>query len=329
MGKRKPVVVKKAEPGSDSKGLHPRNPHRGRYDFGSLVRSCPELGPFVAVNPYGDLSTDFANPQAVRALNKALLKHVYGVEHWEIPAEFLCPPIPGRADYIHHLADLLGSCHGGAIPKGGSIRVLDIGVGANCIYPILGHCEYGWRFVGSDIDARGLAAAKNILHYNPGLATAIELRRQDTPERIFSGVVKADEVFELSMCNPPFHASLREAREGTLRKWRNLGREAGERKAPVLNFGGQGAELWCSGGEAAFVRRMIEESAGIPTRCLWFTSLVSKSASLPGLRAALKQAGATEFRTIEMAQGQKKSRILAWTFIGPEERQSWAAGWKV
>jgi len=87
-----------------------------------------------------------------------------------------------------------------------------------------------------------------------------------------------------------------------------------------LNFGGQGAELWCGGGEEAFVCRMIGESVQFRGRCLWFTTLISKSASLPGVYRALKQVGVLDSRTIEMAQGQKKSRIVAWTFLD-ENRQ--------
>jgi 23S rRNA (adenine1618-N6)-methyltransferase len=305
----------------EKKGLHPRNRNRERYDFEQLLKDCPELTPFVSINQYNDVSIDFANPEAVRTLNKALLAHFYGVAHWDIPANYLCPPIPGRADYLHYLADLLSSCNEGKIPRGACVQVLDIGVGANCVYPILGNREYGWRFVGSEIDSAAIAAAQGILRANSGLAKVIDLRLQASPETIFNGLLRSGEVFDLSMCNPPFHASLAEAREGTQRKWRNLGK--GGRGAPVLNFGGQGAELWCPGGEVAFVRRMIEESAGIATRCLWFTTLVSKSSNLPSVREALRQAGALETRIIAMAQGQKKSRIVAWTFLGEKERIEW------
>jgi 23S rRNA (adenine1618-N6)-methyltransferase len=294
----------------DKQGLHPRNRHRGRYDFAELGRSCPELTAFVRPTPYGDPSIDFADPAAVRALNRALLKHFYGVAHWDLPAGYLCPPIPGRADYLHHIADLLGAADGGRIPRGAAVRVLDIGVGANCIYPILGHREYGWRFVGSDIDPAALAVADGILRANPGLAEAIELRLQPSPGQVFQGLLREGESFALSMCNPPFHASPEEARAGTRRKLANL-RIGGPAK---LNFGGQGAELWCPGGEDGFVRRMIAESAQFPTRCRWFSTLVSKAANLPGLRQALRQANVREIRTLDMAQGQKQSRILAWTF---------------
>jgi 23S rRNA (adenine1618-N6)-methyltransferase len=242
----------------------------------------------------------------VKALNRALLKAVYGIAHWDIPQGYLCPPIPGRADYIHHLADLLDGA------KGAAVRMLDLGTGANLIYPLLGHAEYGWTFVGSDIDAKALASAGAIVEGN-GLGKALELRKQVDPARILEGLVKPEERFDACLCNPPFHASLAEAREGTQRKLRNLGLERGARK-PALNFGGQGAELWCEGGELGFLRRLIDESARHPQACRWFTCLLSKSANLPTAEKALRAVKATEVRVIPMAQGQKQSRLVAWRF---------------
>ena len=242
----------------------------------------------------------------MKALNRALLKAVYGLAHWDLPEGYLCPPIPGRADYVHHLADLLGGA------KGAGVRVLDLGTGANLIYPLLGHAEYGWTFVGTDIDPRALASAAAIVAAN-GLGKAIELRRQADPAKILEGVLRPDDRFDACLCNPPFHASLAEAREGTRRKLRNLGLEPGGRK-PALNFGGQGAELWCPGGELGFLRRLIEESARHPHACRWFTCLLSKSANLPAAEKALRAAKAAEVRILSMAQGQKQSRAVAWRF---------------
>lgn len=293
-------------------GLHPRNRHRDRYDFTQLKAACTELIPFVAVNAYGDESIDFADPRAVKALNRALLQQGYGIAGWDLPAPYLCPPIPGRADYLHHAADLLAA--GGEVPRGPAVRVLDIGVGASCIYPLLGHREYGWSFLGSDVDPGALACANRIVQAN-GLAQVLELRLQPAADRIFQGLLRPGERFELSLCNPPFHASLAEARDGSLRKWRNLGKAEGAAQAPRRNFGGQGAELWCPGGETAFIRRMVAESARIPTTCRWFTTLVSKASTLPAVRTALREAGATAVRILPMAQGQKQSRIVAWTFL--------------
>ncbi len=312
------------QPVTEKISLHPRNAHRSRYDFAALIAASPELAAFVAKNAYGDESIDFAAPAAVKALNRALLKQFYGVQGWDIPPDYLCPPIPGRADYLHYLADLLADSAGGLLLRGADIRVLDIGIGANAIYPLIGHAVYGWQFVGTEIDPIALANAAYILAANPEFEQAIELRQQHQPQQFFEGIMKAGEWFDLCLCNPPFHASLAEATAGSKRKWQNLGKiNAGNKQQPVLNFGGHGGELWCDGGEEAFICRMIEESAVFPTACFWFTSLVSKATSLPGLYRTLEAVGVQTSHTIEMAQGQKQSRIVAWTFYDGRQQNAW------
>lgn len=311
-------------------GLHPRNQHRQRYDFALLIEAHPALADFVRLNEYQDASIDFANPQAVKVLNQALLKQHYGIAAWDIPSQFLCPPIPGRADYLHYLADLLAAGNGGNIPRGECVRVLDIGVGANLVYPIIGQREYGWSFVGADINADALENAQRIIAANAGLERVIALRSQRNADKIFAGVVQPGERFDLTMCNPPFHASQAEAMAGTQRKWQNLERNRGKpaRKTsnssvPKLNFGGQAAELYCDGGEEAFISRMVSESAMIADQCLWFTSLVSKAATLPAVYRALRAVGALKVETVEMTQGQKKSRFVAWTFLDQATQRLW------
>lgn len=305
---------------SDHKsGLHPRNRHQAPYDFVALCLRTPELQPFVFVNPYGASTIDFADPAAVKALNKALLALHYGIQHWDLPAGYLCPPIPGRVDYLHRVADLLAES-AGKVPTGKGVRVLDIGVGANCIYPLLGAREYGWRFVGSDIDPVSVKAASLLANSN-GLGSQIECRLQGRAGDIFQGIVAPRERFALTLCNPPFHASLAEASKGTERKLRNLGKEVKDK--PVLNFGGQKAELWCEGGEAAFLAAMINQSRAFAEQCLWFSSLVSKKENLPAAKKALTRVGARQVRVIEMAQGNKVSRVLAWAFFDEAGCREW------
>lgn len=294
-------------------GLHPANKHRERYDFRALVQTSPELAPFVKMNPYGDESVDFFDPKAVKLLNKALLKHFYGINYWDIPEGYLCPPIPGRADYLHHLADLPASGKMGIVPAGNSIRCLDIGTGANCIYPILGNRLYGWSFVGTEIDPKAKENAEEIISKNPCLAGEIEIRLQKKSGDIFKNMILAGEYFDLTLCNPPFYSSAEEAGSESRRKTSNLN---GKRiSKPVLNFGGISNELWGEGGEEKFIQRMIAESRQFSIQCGWFSALVSKSAHLPGIYHSLKQADASEIRTIEMSQGNKISRIIAWKFV--------------
>lgn len=295
--------------------FHPRNRHQGRYDFTGLITACPQLREHVIEKVSGEPSIDFADPAAVLIFNRALLRFQYGIEHWNIPAGYLCPAIPGRADYLHGLADLLAAGNAGVVPRGLGVRVLDIGVGANCVYPMLGSCEYGWQFVGSEVDPEALKSAQAIVDANPSLRSAVELRWQAQRGQIFAGLIQAGERFELSMCNPPFHASAAEAAAASQRKWRNLGKTAANSSAPALNFGGQDAELWCTGGEASFLKRMLKESVQYGRQVAWFSTLVSKSGRLADLYKQLDKLKVLEVRTGEMAQGQKQSRWVAWRFF--------------
>ncbi len=290
--------------------FHPRNRHQGRYDFPKLLEASPRLSRFVIQTPRGEDSIPFADEDAVKALNQALLASFYGIQGWDIPEGYLCPAIPGRSDYLHYLADLLADSHEGEIPRGDGVRVLDVGVGSSCVYPLIGRGEYGWSFVGADIDTAALESSAKILRSNPKIQEGVELRKQVVHRSVLRGVVRAGEKFDAVICNPPFHSSQAEALAGSARKWRNLGRG----KSQHLNFGGQAAELWCPGGEVAFAQKMIEESVGFGKEIRWFTILISKESHLQTLYAALERADIEEYRTIDMAQGQKISRFLAWSF---------------
>jgi 23S rRNA (adenine1618-N6)-methyltransferase len=305
----------------EKKNLHPRNQHRLGYDFDSLIQILPELKNFVGINEHQIQTLDFSNPDAVKALNKALLLAYYDIQFWEIPSTFLCPPIPGRVDYIHYLADLLAQSNNGVIPKGESVQGLDIGVGANCIYPILGNAVYGWSFVGTDIDEKAIQNCKKIIEKNPKLIDAISLQLQTEPRFIFKNIMESEDKFAFTICNPPFHNSKEEATKVALRKVNNLNND--KATSPVLNFGGQNAELWCPGGELGFITQMIYESAKYPMHCLWYTTLVSKQAHLNSLYKTLNKVNAANITTIDMAQGQKTSRILAWTFLTEKQQKEW------
>jgi len=295
-----------------SKGLHPRNIHNQRYDFDALIESSSGLSEFVFTNQYGDKTIDFSNPNSVLALNSALLSHFYQIESWSIPQGRLCPPIPGRADYIHYLADLLDLTK----PQKG----LDIGTGTGCIYPIIGASVYGFKFVATDIDSKSIESSRKIINSNPQLKDQIELRLQKSPANIFKNTIQGKEKFDFTICNPPFHSSLKAASKGTERKRKNLiknkqkkGHDTNQIKEG-LNFGGKNAELWCPGGELKFIGNMITESILYQNQIKLFTTLLSKKEHLKKLYQLLKNAGAKDVSTIQMHHGQKVSHILVWKF---------------
>ena len=305
---------------AEKSNLHTRNLHRNPYDFGQLISCVPELKHYVFENSYHNLTINFSIPKAVKLLNKALLQSFYDVKNWDIPNENLCPPIPGRADYIHYIADLLAS-NSKEIPKGLSIKGLDVGTGANLVYPLIAHQIYGWEMLGTDIDQKSLANGQKILDSNPDFSENIQLKLQPESNFIFKNILNSKDKFTFSMCNPPFHDSEESAMKGNLRKEKNL--KKSKIQKPNLNFGGQQSELWCEGGELSFISKMIEESALYSTQILWFTCLVSKKENLFKLNSLLKKAKVIDVKTIEMSQGQKVSRILAWTFVPQQERNNW------
>jgi len=301
--------------------LHSRNKNRERYDLTALISANPELKTYVKPNKFGDDSVDFSNPQAVKQLNTAILNHYYGIENWDFPDENLCPPIPGRADYIHHVADLLSGSNFGRIPVGDKITCLDIGTGASCIYPIIGVSEYQWKFIGTDINAESIDSAKNIVNSNAQLKDKIECKLQKRPKNIFRGILAKEDQVDITICNPPFHSSLEEAEKGTRRKIKNLSGKT--EKTPELNFAGISNELICEGGEIQFLENMMRESKLRPKSCFWFSTLVSKKSNLKKVARILEELKAVQVKTIPMGTGNKSSRIVAWTFLTTEEQKEW------
>lgn len=299
------------------KTLHPNNEHKHGYDFPALITTAPELAKHVIINKHNNQTISFSDPLAVKALNAALLKHHYHIHGWDIPDGFLCPPIPGRIDYIHYIADLLNEGD-----SNNTTKMLDIGTGANGIYALLAAQVYGWDCVATDIDPKALENLTEVLSKNPSFNCRIDLRLQANKKKIFAGMIKENEQYDVSVCNPPFHGSLQEALKINQQKRDNL---AANRKKKVfrksrqdstaLNFGGKGAELWCEGGEQQFLQTMMNESVDYANQCRWFTSLVSKIENLTPAKAYLKALNARKVKVIDMKQGNKITRILAWSFI--------------
>jgi 23S rRNA (adenine1618-N6)-methyltransferase len=281
------------------KGLHPKNKFNTSYDFDDLIIKNPALKEFVSENKYGSITIDFSNPTAVKELNKGLLFTYDSLSIWSFPDENLCPPIPGRLDYIHHLSDLLSSEE--------NIKILDIGTGATCIYPLLGIAEYQWDFVAVDIDLDSLDTAQDIIDDN-NLDAHIKLRQQLDENQILKGILEEEDSFSAVMCNPPFYKSAEEARGANRRKTRNLGNSS------VRNFAGNNNELWYVGGEKAFLHNYLYESCLYKDKSTWFTSLVSKKENVESMEKSSKKLGATSFKVIPMNQGNKVTRIVCWKY---------------
>lgn len=315
---------KKNSPTSAKDFFHPRNAHRQGYPLSEWLIRFPQLLPFATTNPAGDPTLDFFNPAAVRALNAVILEDSYQLQHFTLPEGYLCPPVPGRADYVHHVADLLAETLG-KIPQGPSFRLLDIGTGASAIYGLLASRLYQWQPVMVDTDQPALLNAQLIWQKNREVLGEGKFLLQPHPHRFLDGIVAKDDFFDVLLCNPPFHGSEEEAQLRADKKFRSLTKD--KRQTRVLNFGGQSAELWYPGGELAFISGLMKESVRYAGQCFWFTTLVSRQSSLPDLYNVLDTVQAQRVRTISMGQGNKRSRVLCWTFFNFKQEKAWRK-WK-
>lgn len=280
------------------KTLHPNNIHNEGYDFSLLEEKYPEIKRFL-IEKHQNTTIDFSDPIAVKIFNTALLAVYYNIVWWRFSDGHLCPPIPGRVDYIHHLNDL--------ISERDKVTVLDIGTGATCIYPLLGNAVYDWHFVATDIDPDALSNAQKIVRHNK-LEDKIEFRYQKDETSILKNIIQPQDAFSVTMCNPPFYKSEEEARGANRRKSRNLNNN------PVRNFSGNSNELWYKGGEKAFLHTYLYESSLLPKASMWFTSLVSKKENVTNLQTSAKKLGVKEFKIIPLQQGNKVTRIVCWKF---------------
>ncbi len=283
--------------------MHPKNPHKNGYQIDKLIRSVPELKRFIKTGKNGRETIDFSSPSAVRCLNEALMTSVHGVKHWTVPVHNLTPPVPGRLDYLLTISDAL------QLQNLPDVSLLDIGTGASGIYAFLAATHLGWNCTGSDIDKQSIQHATSILRKNPTLSSDVSFIVQPDKSSFFKNIIQHDKRYTLSVCNPPFYRSAKEAAAVNKSKNQKLGLDRQSR-----NFAGTDAELWCPGGERRFIEKMIEESKQFGEQVSWFTCLISDRKNLNWLKKFPSKTGAKTTRVVELQQGQKTSRVLCWQF---------------
>ncbi|EFJ19446.1 hypothetical protein SELMODRAFT_110877 [Selaginella moellendorffii] len=289
------------------RSTHPRNRYaEGSPDFAALAARYASFARYVRINPStGRGSIDWRDYAATRELTRVLLDCDYGILGWWIPDGQLCPAVTNRANYIHWIEDLLQGFPAPGKNAEGGVLGLDIGTGASAIYPLLGASLRGWKFVATDVTSVALEWGRRNIAANPHLMELIEVRSaaknggedEEENHRLLVGVVKDEEIFDFSMCNPPFFESMEEAGMN-----------------PRTACGGTPEEMVCAGGEAGFVSRLIRESVELGTKIHWYTSMVGKKSSLKALKAEIRGCGATMVKTTEFVQGKTSRWGLAWSF---------------
>jgi len=285
--------------------MHRKNPHFKKYDLNRLATFVPQLKELIIKNKKGEPSINFSDPKSVSLLNEALLKAHHGIEIWDSNTENLTPAVPGRCDHLLYMRDFLKNQK---IILHLKINVLDIGTGASCIYPIVGTSMLDWHFVASEAHEDSYKAACKVVKDNPERMAKVEIRRQADKSKIFTNIIKPDEKFMLTICNPPFFKSIEDSQKETYRKNKNLRISKTNKK----NFGGLSHEIWYPGGEFEFIKTMIDESVLFKTQVRWFSSLVAKEDNLKKLIRYINKKKKIKHHVVEFKHGNKTSRILAW-----------------
>ncbi|KAL8060214.1 hypothetical protein ABFX02_02G010100 [Erythranthe guttata] len=330
---------RKRKNAAERRGIHPRNKYSDNPpDFALLASLYPSFEPFVFyLRDDRRPKIDWTDFNATRELTRVLLLHDHGINWW-IPDGQLCPTVPNRLNYIHWIEDLLAS---DVVPSNRAdcdvIKGFDIGTGTNCIYPLLGASILGWKFIGSDMTDVAIEWANQNVESNPHISHLIEIRKvhfEDNKEEsqisqkcsneggsecsnvkseetrsgtkkscyngppVLLGVVKDEEMFDFCMCNPPFFETIE---EGGLN--------------PKTSCGGTSEEMVCSGGEHAFITRIIEDSVKLKHTFRWYTSMVGRKLNLNTLVSEIWNVGATVVKTTEFVQGRTSRWGLAWSFL--------------
>ncbi|PRP85949.1 methyltransferase-like protein 16 [Planoprotostelium fungivorum] len=283
--------------------LHARNALRDRPDFKELGTKYPEFGKFLSEKASGKLQLDWTNGEAVREYNITLLKHYYNIT-LTLPSDQLCPPVANRANYIHWIEDLIQIDPASRAGRG-SVRGIDIGTGASCIYPLLG-CKINhpnWSFLAVDNDAQSLYIAEQNLNLNrqwlsdQNQSSLIQLRHvTDGTTLDYLG----QETYDFLMTNPPFFSDLEET-------------QLNER----VDATAKATEVVTQGGEVEFVGKIVENSMRTKGQVTWYTAMIGRKIDLTVLERKLRQCGVPHVKTSELSQGKTTRWAIAWSFTVP------------
>lgn len=296
--------------------MHPRNPYSAPIGIAELARQFPDVCDHViSRSANGHIVYDWNAPGATYAVTRALLKRDFALD-WQQPPQFLCPPVPGRLNYLLWVEDLVLQDAAAAT----SVCVADIGTGASAIFPLIGARRFGWSFIALDSSADALEHARANVDRNC-LQHLVSLRLVPHDGNIADALALHPSITH-TMCNPPFFSS------SSSSAWRQRAHAGGAGGAGVkVACAAVEPELYTEGGELEFMGKIIQQSAASPCRhhVRWFTCMVGIKADLAQLKRMCSDAGAAQVRTTTFFQGQTLRWGLAWSFLQEKERAQAAA----
>ena len=250
---------------------------------------------------------DWQDPEQLRTLTRALLRQHFNLRVG-LPPDRLTPAVPVRYKYIQWIQRLLDTTSGSFTTEHDTNRQisgLDVGVGASCIYPLLGCATHPtWRFYGTDIDAKAISTATANVSKNK-LDPRIRLLFTTPDSPLFPLDTLGAESLDFTMCNPPFYASADERTASA----------AAKKRAPRAACTAADIEAITEGGEVAFALRMVEESRQLRDRVQWYTIQLGKDESVAAVVDELREAGCSNWAVGNLKPGHVTvRRALAWSW---------------
>lgn len=244
-----------------------------RLDWGTLLSKNPGLKTFFVGKKF-----NFESQKALTALVETQLELYCGFKINLSPG-FLVPRLANRFDYLLWIKELVGENSVG----------IDLGVGGNCIYPLLGTL-LGMKIVGVDIDPEAIEASTKVSE-QAGLNVDLRLVGPDEMASVASQISPQPSFL---VCNPPFYADINDRVE-----------------KPPLNLVARDNELYTSGGELEFAKSLFESSrsAGLA----WTSILLGKKSSMEPLINLIVTNNANHALHV-ISYGKTRRWIVAWSF---------------
>ena len=229
-------------------------------DFLTLIKEFPELKKYILKqneDNEGEFQFDWSNNELSLLMDKSILNYYFDIKYYDIPKGFLIPPIPSRINYINLINSIITKLINDIDIK--NIIGIDIGTGANIIYPILGYSIYKWKFICTEINKEAYNNAKLILQKN-NLENNINIIKQNNKDNIFISILNRENKYIFSMCNPPYY------------NYENEIKLEDKKRDNEYNFD----EIYYKNGEYGFFQRYFEESICYKNNVFLYTILIGK-----------------------------------------------------
>ena len=274
-------------------------------DFLILIKEFPDLKKYIIKQneeKLEEISFDWSNNNLSLLMTKSILDYYFNIKYYNIPKGYLIPPIPSRLNYLNLINKILIKEINSQSRYSSDIIGIDIGTGANIIYPILGNSIFNWKFICSEINDESYNNAKLILEKN-NLENEINLIKQKNKNNIFLNILNQENKYIFSLCNPPYYDYETEIKLDE------------KKRDNEFNFD----EVYYKKGEFGFFQRYFIESTCYKKNVYLFTILIGKKANMENINDIMNTNDnkniIKKFNIQKIQTGNNLRYIIYWSFF--------------